>query len=158
MKWWITIGVIAILAITAYIVLNTTIANKLVIKVLFSNKRYAKNIEVKTYVLTQEQVSDLFKYPNRKPIQLTVDELDKATSETKKRYFVARVKNLGNRHAWGTLSCKVRCIRDPLKIPVISIREHFCDHIICITGFIISSKKDSPYPDMSYEWSELYTK
>ena len=123
-------------------------------KMLFSNKGYAKQIEVKTYVLTQEQVSELFKKPSKNPIQLTVDELEKITM---KIYFVVRVKNLGQLHAWGTLSCKVRCIHNPFKIPVLSIKDEFCDNIMCIFGIAIAKGQNSEYPDISYEWSELYT-
>ncbi|NGX49755.1 MAG: hypothetical protein K940chlam5_01359 [Candidatus Anoxychlamydiales bacterium] len=152
MKFWLLTALILIGIIP--FVLKADLTKKL----LFSNKSYAKQIEVKTYVLTQEQVAQLFKEPNKDPIQLTVNELGKATRETKKRYFVVRARNLGDLHAWGILSCKVRYIREPLKIPMISIRDQFCDYIICVTGFIISPQDDSPYPDISYEWSELYTK
>lgn len=155
MKWWITIGVVAVVAITVYLVLNTTVANKLVIKVLFSNKRYAKNIEVKTYVLTQEQMVDLFKYPDREPVQLPAEKFNKIGLQ---QYFVVRVKNLGNRTAWGTLSCKVPGLHRYTLIKIPCIRKYYCDYVICISDFYISSAKDSIYPDMSYKWSELYTK
>ncbi len=123
-------------------------------KLLFSNKKYAKQIEVKTYILTQEQVAKLFKEPNKDPVQLTVEGLNKSD----KNYFIVRVKNLGELHAWGVLSCKVRCIHEPFKIPIFTNRNQFCDSVIDISGTVIAEAKNSPYPDMSYEWSELYTK
>lgn len=158
MKPWLIVATIAVVIVAIVVVLKTDIANPLVFRVLFSNKRYAKNIEVKTYVLTQDQVADLFKYPDKEPEQLQVKVFYKVEIVQKPRYFVVRVKNLGNRHAWGTLSCKVRCIHKPFKIPIISIGAQFCNYIICIEGVAISEAKNSPYPDMSYKWSELYTK
>ena len=123
-------------------------------KLLFSNKGYAKQIEVKTYILTQEQVAELFKEPNKEPIQLTVEELNK----NDKNCFVVRVKNLGERHAWGVLSCTARTINKPFKIPIISIKNQFCDSVLSIIGVVIAETENSPYPDISYKWSELYTK
>ncbi len=152
MKFWLLIVLIPIALVP--FALKADLTKKL----LFSNKNYAKQIEVKTYILTQEQVAKLFKEPDKEPMQLTVDELGKATRETKKRYFVVRVKNLGELHAWGVLSCKVRCIHEPFKIPIFTNRNQFCDSVIDISGTVIAEAKNSPYPDMSYEWSELYTK
>ena len=40
-------------------------------KILFSNKGYAKEIEVKTYILTQQQMGDLFNHPDIEPKQLS---------------------------------------------------------------------------------------
>lgn len=154
MKPWLIITLIVV-AIATIIVLKTDIANKIVMKVLFSNKSYAKNIEVKTYVLTQDQVVDLFKYPEKAPEQIPAEKLNKIGL---KSYFVVRVRNLGTLHAWGTLSCKVRCIHKPFKIPIISIEKQFCDNIICVIGVFIAETKSGPYPEMSYKWSELYTK
>ena len=149
--WWLI--VLILIAIIPF-----TLRANMTKKLLFSNKSYAKQIEVKTYVLTQEQVAQLFKESDEAPIQLTVNELDKATRETKKRYFVARVKNLGESHSWGVLSCKVRCIHEPFKIPIFTIRNQFCDSVIDISGTVIAEATNSSYPDISYEWSELYTK
>ncbi|NGX49753.1 MAG: hypothetical protein K940chlam5_01357 [Candidatus Anoxychlamydiales bacterium] len=148
MKLWLLTALILIAMIP--FVLKADLTKKL----LFSNKGYAKQIEVKTYVLTQEQVAQLFTDPNKEPIQLTVEELNKSD----KNYFIVRVKNLGDIHAWGVLSCKARTVHNPFKIPIITIKDQFCDSVICLSGVVIAEAKNSLYPDMSYEWSELYTK
>jgi len=155
MKWWITIGIIAVIAITGYIILNTSIANKLVIKVLFSNKRYAKNIEVKTYILTQEQVSDLFKYPDKEPVQLTINKLNNINII----YFVARVKNLGKKHAWGLLNFNIPNVGMPIKVSVINVKkQYYCDYVTCLTSIAMYQENKNSAPLISYKWSELYTK
>ncbi len=148
MKFWLLIGLILI-AIVPF-ALRADLTKKL----LFSNKSYAKQIEVKTYILTQEQVAKLFKDPNKDLIQLSIDKLH----SIKNSYFIIRIKNLGKSHAWGVLSCKVPGINDPLKISIPTINKSFCDYVICISGIFVSYNESSPYPIVTYEWSELYTK
>src|SRR5690348_13981869 len=103
-------------------------------RLLFSDKAYAKHIEVKAYILTEKQSADLLADPVKEPTQLLASELAKFP----KRYLVVRVKNLGDKHAWGTLACCVPRIWHPIKIPVISIRDDFCNYLICIEGFYVA--------------------
>jgi hypothetical protein len=149
-----TIWLIIILIATIFISAKSEVANQILKKIMFSNKSYAKHIEVKTYILNDKQLADLFTNLDKSPIQLPVDNYRIGSNQ----YFLIRVKNLSNRHAWGTLSCKVRCIHRPFKIPILSINDHFCDTIICVSGTVIAKAKNSEFPDMSYEWDELYTK
>ncbi len=97
---------------------------------LFSDKAYASQIEVKAYILTEQQSADLLANPSVEPIQLIGAELSKSTT----KYLVVRVKNLGNKHAWGTLACTVRGVWNPIKIPIISIERNFCSYLICLAG------------------------
>ncbi|NGX49382.1 MAG: hypothetical protein K940chlam5_00980 [Candidatus Anoxychlamydiales bacterium] len=151
MKFWLLIVLIPIALVP--FALKADLTKKL----LFSNKNYAKQIEVKTYILTQEQVAQLFKEPNKEPIQLTIEELNKISNETKNRYIVIRVKNLGNLHAWGVLSCKTG-LRNPIMIGIPSIKPTYSDYVICISGIFIASPDQNIYPATAYEWTELYTK
>ena len=121
---------------------------------LFSNKAYAKNIEVKAYILTNIQASALLADPSKEPTQFIGRELAKFP----KQYLVVRVRNLGNSHAWGTLACSVPGIWDPLKIPIISIRKDFCDYLICVEGISVSYSHHTYAPNITYEWDKLYTK
>ena len=114
-------------------------------KILFSNKSYAKQIEVKAYILTQEQIAELFRNPNKEPNLFTYKELD--TLARDKKYCVFRVENLGELNAWGVLA---------FKMP--SIQKYFCDYLVCISGISVASGENSPYPILTYEWDELYTK
>ena len=150
MKFWLLIVLIPIALVP--FVLKADLTKKL----LFSNKSYAKNIEVKTYILTQEQVAELFKFPDKDPSFFTSKELNNITR--KKRYCVVRVKNLGELNVWGVLSCKIPGINEIIKIEIPSIEKYFCDYVICISGVYVGPGENSPYPDITHEWSELYTK
>ena len=120
---------------------------------LFSDKAYAKHIEVKAYILTESQSADLLADPSREPTQLLASEL----SQFLKLYLVVRVRNLGGKHAWGTLACSVPRIWHPIKIPAISIRDDFCNYLICLEGFYVAGSDENFLPKLSFEWDELYT-
>jgi len=120
MKYWIVLLLIFIMPFA--------LKAGMVEKMLFSNKEYAKQVEVKTYILTQEQVADLFKNPGKTPVLLTIDNLNKID----KLYLVLRLRNLGRMHAWGIINCKVPNIGIPIKISLVNIREYYCDYVICL--------------------------
>lgn len=119
-----------------------------------SDKAYAKHIEVKTYILTENQSADLLANPSREPKQLLASEL----ARFPKRYLVVRVRNLGNKHAWGTLACSVPRIWSPIKIPTISIHDEFCNYLICIDGLSVADAHENFIPKITFEWDQLYTK
>ena len=148
MKGWVVIILLAVAIIP--FVLKADVVNKM----LFSNKNYAKQIEIKTYVLTQEQVAELFKNPNKDPVSLTITELNKID----KLYLVARLKNIGTAHAWGIINCKVPNIGIPIKISLVNIREYYCDYVICLGSPVLFQENNNLPPIISYEWSEIYTK
>ena len=150
MKIWIAIG-LCFIAIITY-----AVKTDLMSKILFSNKSYAKNIEVKTYILTQEQVTELFKESEKEPVLLTAKELN--TIEKEKRYCVIKLKNLNNLHAWGVLSCKIPGINGKVLVEIPCIRNYYCNYIICISGCYVSTAENSLYPEIYYKWSKLYTK
>ncbi len=147
-KFWI-IGIVILILIVLFVG-----RVRIIEKILFSNKSYAKQIEVKTYILTQEQVVNLFKDPQKEPMRLIVDELNKID----KLYFVARVKNLGSSNAWGVLNFQVPSSTFPIKITILNIQRDYCDFVICISGLLVSQKNDTVVPSIKYKWSELYTK
>lgn len=121
---------------------------------LLSDKAYAKQIEVKMYILTDKQASNLLADPTTEPAQLLSSELAKFS----KRYLVVRVKNIGDKHAWGTLACSVPRVWQPVKVPIISIRQNFCDYVICLQGLAVAESYENFIPELSYEWDQLYTK
>src|ERR1700677_4924697 len=69
-------------------------------RILFSDKSYAKEIEVKAYIITREQACAALCDPPVQPIQL-----DKSELVGKKKYLFLQVRNGGKKHAWGTLAC-----------------------------------------------------
>lgn len=123
-------------------------------KFLFSDKAYAKQIEVKAYILTEKQSADLLFDPSKEPIQLLASEL----AQSSKLYLVVRVRNLGNKHVWGTLACSVPRVWHPIKVPTISIRDDFCNYLICLEGFCVAYSDEKFIPKITYEWDQLYTK
>ena len=123
-------------------------------RLLFSDRAYAKSIEVKAYILTEKQSADLLADPSKEPIQLLACELAKFS----KLYLVVRVKNLGNKNAWGTLACSVPRIWHPIKVPTISIFDDFCNYLICIEGFSVAYSDENFIPEITFEWDQLYTK
>lgn len=123
-------------------------------RLFFSDKAYARHIEVKTYILTDEQASGLLASPSNEPVQLIGSELAKS----RKKHLVIRVKNLGKKHTWGTLACSVPGIWETLKIPIISIQDDFCDYLICIDGAAVAFSHDNFAPHVTFEWDQLYTK
>ena len=149
MRIWMVLGVVVILLTPFLLIADLTN------KILFSNKGYAKEIEVKTYILTQQQMGDLFNHPDIVPKQLSVKELNNIDF---KNYCVIRVKNLGERHAWGILSCKIPGINGIVKVEIPCIKEYYCDYVVCLSSVRILHNDKSAYPLISYEWSELYTK
>ena len=121
-------------------------------KFLFSDKFYARNIEVKMYILTEKQSAALLKDPSKEPVQLFSSELVQVSN----KYLVVRVRNLGNYHAWGRLACSLPGVWSPVKIPIIGLGECFSDYFICITG--IADSNEPSLPKLSYKWDQLYTK
>ncbi len=123
-------------------------------RLLFSDKAYAKQIEVKAYILTDKQSADLLADSLQEPTQLLASEL----ARVPKLYLVVRVKNLGKKNAWGTLACSVPRIWHPIKIPTISIRDDFCNYLICLEGFSVAYSYENFKPKITFEWDQLYTK
>ncbi len=123
-------------------------------RILFSDKAYAKHIEVKAYILTDKQSADLLANSSKEPAQLLASELAKFP----KLYLVVRVRNLGNKNAWGTLACSVPRIWDPINIPIISICDDFCNYLICLEGSSVAESHENFTPQITFKWDQLYTK
>ena len=124
-------------------------------RILFSDKAYAKHIEVKAYILSDSQASSLLADPSKEPIQLIGSELSKFP----RKYLVVRVKNLGHKHAWGTLACSVPAVWNPIKIPILSMGDQdFCNYLISLEGISVVYSFETFAPEITFEWAQLYTK
>ena len=123
-------------------------------RVLFSDKPYAKEIEVKAYIITQEQACAALCDPPQQPTQL-----DKKELVGKKKYLFLQVRNTGKKHAWGTLACSVPSYHVPIKVPIFDINnpENYNIYLLHLglLGFLPS---ETGTPKISVEWDELYTK
>jgi hypothetical protein len=122
-------------------------------RILFSDKAYEKNLQVKTYILRSDQVAYLLNNPNEEPEQLIGSEIATATN-----YLVVRVKNMGEKHAWGTLACTVPAVWDPINVPIVSIGDEFCNYIISLDKIAVLFSHDTFAPKVTFKWYQLYTK
>ncbi|MEX0962246.1 MAG: hypothetical protein WDZ28_05275 [Simkaniaceae bacterium] len=117
-----------------------------------SDKKYAKNIEVKGYLVTKDQVIRLFSEENEEIIQKTNKEL-----HGKEVFLLIRCKNFGDYRAFGTLKCKY----SGLDFTSIEIKmmpgymKGFYDSVLHIDSGIIPNNSDVPI--LTFEWKNLYT-
>ena len=121
--------------------------------ILFSDKKYAKHIEVKAFILTQEQACKALCEPEQDPIQL-----DKKALSGKTKYLFLMVKNLGKKHAWGTLACRVPGYHVPIKVPIFDINSQKYNLYLIHLGLLGFVSKEGDFPEISIEWDRLYTK
>lgn len=123
-------------------------------RVLFSDKSYAKEIEVKAYIITQEQACAALCDPPQQPTQLEKKDL-----VGKKKYLFLQVRNTGKKHAWGTLACKVPSFHAPIKVDIggLDNPKNYNIYLLHLgsLGFLPS---ETGIPKISVEWDELYTK
>jgi hypothetical protein len=123
-------------------------------RILLSDKAYAKEIEVKAYIITQEQACAALCDPPQQPIQL-----DNKALYGKKTYLFLQVRNAGKKHAWGTLACKVPRYHVPIKVPIFDIDnpKNYNSYLLHL-GVIVLTDSKPDTPKISVEWDELYTK
>jgi hypothetical protein len=120
-----------------------------------SNKKYAKNIEVHTYLITKDQVAKLFSEENAEVIQKTNKEL---YNYSKKGIFLLiRCRNKGENAAFGILNCKIPNRGVPISIDIDTLHadNSFHDCVIHIDGGI--DPNDNTLPIIIYKWKSLYT-
>ena len=118
-----------------------------------SNKKYAKNIEVKVYLVTKDQLAKLFSEENGEVIQKTNKELYKV----REVFLLIRCKNFGDYRAFGTLKCK-RSGGDLASIEIMMMPRHmkfFYDSVL--PGYDGIIPNDDNTPTMTFEWESLYT-
>jgi hypothetical protein len=126
----------------------------LVDRLLFSDKAYANEIEVKAYIITQEQACAALCDPSQLPTQLNNKDL-----YGKKTYLFLQVRNMGKKHAWGTLACSVPRYHVPIKVPIFDIDnpKNYNTYLFHL-GVIVLTDSKPDAPKISVEWDELYTK
>lgn len=122
--------------------------------VLFSDKAYAKEIEVKAYIITQEQACAALCDPPQQPTQLSNKDL-----YGEKTYLFLQVKNTGKKHAWGILACKVPRYHDPIKVDISDLDnpKNYNTYLLHL-GVIVLTNSKPDMPKISVQWDELYTK
>lgn len=121
---------------------------------LFSDLDYAKDIEVKTYLLTNEQVSHVFAHPDEE-----IQQPRKPALESKNVNLVIRLRDLKG----GAISGKLRWkMFGPGGAPIDVIKmstsknAHKYTTIVLPLGIVVIEREDALPEPITVEWEELY--
>ena len=125
------------------------------VRMLFRKPGYASNIEVKPYLLNNEQVLQSFLHPQEALQQPLEKELF-----LKNVNVVLRIANRGHAVAWGTLAYsvdhvnwfKIDVILDPVKNDA-----PFCEYVIPM-GRRVFWDDELPQKPIQFRWNSLYVK
>ena len=118
-----------------------------------SDKKYAKNIVVKAYLVTKDQVAKLFSEENGEITQKSNKELF-----GREVFLLVRCKNVGDYLSFGILNCKIPNRGDAISIEIMMMpgyMKFFHDSVLYIGGGSVHN--DNKTPVVSYEWKSLYT-
>ena len=120
------------------------------LKPSFTNQEYEKQILIEAYLFNKHQLVRLF----------SDDEMlqnNRAILLGEKLYLVISFKNIGDRAAWGILSCNVEGNNVEVRVPHLGRRmEEYAHFVIPYFGFLAGEEK--LLPKISVEWSDLQTK
>jgi hypothetical protein len=118
-----------------------------------SDKKYAKHIEVKAYIMTKDQIAKVFSEENVEVTQKTNKEL-----YGQEVYLLVRCKNKGDYRSFGILNCKIPNCGDPISIEIMMMPGYmkpFHDSVLYIGSGSIPN--DNKNPVITCEWKSLYT-
>jgi hypothetical protein len=121
--------------------------------VYLSGKKYAKNIEVKGYLVTKDQLAKLFSEKNGEVIQKTNKDL-----HDKEVFLLIRCKNFGDYRAFSTLNCQLPNCGNPIPIRIMMMpgyMKFLRDTVMPIKGGLI--RNDNKSPNITCQWKHLYT-
>ncbi|NGX51271.1 MAG: hypothetical protein K1060chlam2_01136 [Chlamydiae bacterium] len=119
---------------------------------MLSNPKYAKYIDVQCYLVTREQLGELFSQKDGDVTQLPNDKLPLDNV-----YLLIRCKNKGDHMAFGVLNCFIPNRGSPLPIEIDSMRanmNYYNDSAVYIRYGV--SRKNKNIPQIRYEWDCLY--
>ena len=121
---------------------------------LYSDENYTQNIEVLSYILTDDQVSYMFAHPNEAIQQPTNRMLEDHSVNV-----VLRLKNRARRLTWGKLKWRM-CKRewhivDVADIPRENDKDKYAQIVIPIGNAIAHHNDELPDP-VEVEWEQFY--
>ena len=124
---------------------------------LFYNKAYKKNTQLRGYLLTDEQIVQAgnFYLENEQfsPQQLSFGQLNKH----KQSFMVILAKNTGNKQAWGTLRCKIR--NESAEVSVLALHPRMKQSAVWIVPIGNAILGEGPNkPQVKVKWKSLYVK
>ncbi len=126
----------------------------LINRMLYADPDYAHEIEIKAYIITEEQTCSAMGDPQQEPTQLS-----KKCLYGHSTYLFLQVRNIGKKHAWGILACTVPSYHVPLDVPIFNLNssEEYSIYLIHL-GVVTPVPNKPGFPELSFEWKELYTK
>jgi hypothetical protein len=127
------------------------------VRMFYSKPGYAKKIEIKPYLLNDEQVLESLMHPQTELQQPPQKELF-----LKNVNVVLRIKNQGEAIAWGTLAYKVghiNWLKIDVKLPSINSKNNllFYEYVIPI-GIAVPYDDDEIPEPIKLKWIALYAK
>lgn len=121
---------------------------------IYSSAWIATDIEVKTYLLSDDYVLEMLSHPNEEIQQPTERQI-----ESKNMNVVLRIRNLNGGVAWGRLSWKLPYstwrIVDVPHMPVPWMKEKYANIIIPV-GILAMVREDTPPEEITVRWDSLY--
>lgn len=123
----------------------------------FSNAAYAAKIEVKPYLLNDEQAAELLLHPNKEIQQPPQKDL-----YLKNVNLVLRISNHGSTGPWGTLAYSINrgdhwFKIDIKEIPPPNSKKEIYDYVIPL-GIVILFDDNEPPKNVLWKWINIYTK
>jgi hypothetical protein len=132
--------------------------NRWVSWALYGNFEYRKEIEIKPYLLNDEQVIQMLTHPQQEIIQPPQKDL-----YLKNVNLVLRASNHGDSVAWGVLGYRVfengDWIRLEVDIPSSQreVNKQVYDYVIPV-GVVVPFNNNNLPEHIQYKWFSLYTK
>ena len=127
-------------------------------RIYLSNKKYADNINVRSFLVTRSQLVGYFDSEIPPAIQqLSYNGLYKKKDQS--LFLIVECRNIGERYAFGELRIDVPGMNITIPIYCHGIHgnmETFVNCGVIDLGSLAVFDKDG-FPSMSYSWKELYT-
>ena len=120
---------------------------------LLSDPGYSKHIEVQSYLVTREQLGELFSKKEATIVQLPNSKLRENAV-----YLLVRCKNKGEYAAAGELRCFIPNRGSPIFIDISDLPGNmgtYADSVIYVGKGLINNNNE--LPKIKYEWDCLYT-
>ncbi|VHO04394.1 hypothetical protein [Candidatus Rhabdochlamydia sp. T3358] len=155
-----SIVLLIILGFLAFSEIKDTITRDKVfflVRIFCRRPGYAKKIEIKPYLLNDEQVLQSLTYP-----QIELQQPPRKELFLKNVNVVLRIKNHGQAVAWGTLAYKVghiNWLKIDVDLPSINSKNKapFYEYVIPI-GIAVPYNDDLPPKPIKVKWVALYVK
>ncbi len=154
---WCRIVLISLIGLAVFFEIYDTIRGKKVLfleRWLFSNRGYAKEMEIKTYLLTDEELAWFLSHQDEEIKQPSQKDL-----YNKNINLLLRIKNHKGAAAWGSLAWKTGYHSwQILQVGGLSgYDKKFADFVIPI-GIQPVLNSDEPPEEVRVKWLSLYTK